>query len=242
VRLFSSRSLKALRILTDVGAPASDPRVKAVIRYLLASFDDKQGVWHALPKEANSAPHASWWEVREDTGKCEVESPVFPTAALAGYLQKYPELLPPGFAQRITESSLNYLAAAQVHMNMPDIESLIQLVRLLPPGQSAEAVRKLKSVLAVIVVQDAKQWNGYNVKPLTFVHSTRSPLYAGMEEAVAANLGYLISTQKSDGGWGLTWSWEERNPAAWKLAEKEWRGVVTLENLQTLEAFHRITQ
>ena len=28
--------------------------------------------------------------------------------------------------------------------------------------------------------------------------------------------------------------------AAWKLAEKEWRGVVTLENLQRLEAFHRI--
>ena len=233
-------AMKALRILTDVGAPASDPRVKAVIRYLLASFDDKQGVWHALPEEANSAPHASWWEVHEDTGKCEVESPVFPTAALAGYLQKYSKWLPPGFAQRITESSVNYLAAAQVQMKMPDIESLIELVRLLPPGQSTEAVRKLKSVLAVVVVQDAKKWNSYNVKPLTFVHSTRSPLYTGMEEAVAANLDYIISTEKSDGGWGLTWSWEERNPAAWKLAEKEWRGVVTLETLQTLEAFHRI--
>ena len=31
---------------------------------------------------------------------------------------------PPGFSQRITESSLNYLAAAPAHMNMPDIESL----------------------------------------------------------------------------------------------------------------------
>jgi hypothetical protein len=232
--------MKALRILTDVGAPANDPRVKAVIKYLLANFDDKQGMWHALPKEANPAPHASWWEVHEDTGKCEVESPVFPTAALAGYLQKYPEWLPPGFLRRVTESSLNYLAAAPVHMNMPDIESLIELVRLLPPGQNPEAVRKLKSVLAVVVVMDAKQWNGYNVKPLTFVHSPQSPLYTGMDDAVAANLDYIISTQKSDGGWGLTWSWEERNPAAWKLAEKEWRGVVTLENLQTIEAFHRI--
>jgi hypothetical protein len=233
-------AMKALRILTDVGAPANDLHVKAVIRYLLASFDDQRGVWHALPKEANSAPHASWWEVREDTGKSEVESPVFPTAALAGYSQKYSEWLPPGFAQRITESSLNYLASAPVHMKMPDIESLIELVRLLPPGQSTDGVRKLKDVLAVVVVQDTKQWNGYNVKPLTFVHSTRSPLYTGMDEAVAANLDYIISTQKSDGGWGLTWSWEERNPAAWKQAEKEWRGIVTLETLQTLEAFHRI--
>ena len=82
--------------------------------------------------------------------------------------------------------------------------------------------------------------NSYNVKPLTFVHSTRSPLYTGMEEVAAANPDYMISTEKSDARWRLTWSWEERNPAAWKLAEKKWRGVVTLETLQTLEAFHRI--
>jgi hypothetical protein len=113
-------------------------------------------------------------------------------------------------------------------------------VRSLPANQSTEAVRKLNSVLAAVVVQDAKQWSSYNVKPLTFVHSPQSPIYKGMEEAVPANLDYIISTQESDGGWGLTWSWEDRNPAAWKLAEKEWRGVVTLENLETLNAFHRI--
>lgn len=235
-------AMKALGILTDLGVPASDPHVKAVVRYLLASFDDKQGMWHALPKEANQAPHASWWEVREDTGKCEVESPVFPTAALAGYLQNYASLLPPGFLKRITESSLNYLAAAPVRMQMPDIESLIELVRLLPPSQSTNAVRKLKSVLAAVVVQDPKQWNSYNVKPLTFVHSPQSPFYPKMESSVSANLDYIISTQKSDGGWGLTWSWEDRNPAAWKIAEKEWRGVVALENLKTLQAFHRISR
>jgi hypothetical protein len=127
-------------------------------------------------------------------------------------------------------------------MQMPDIESQIELVRLLPPGQGTDAVRKLKSVLAVVVVQDPKQWDSYNVKPLTFVNRPQSPFYPEMEKAVGANLEYIISTQKSDGGWGLTWSWEDRNPTAWKLAEKEWRGVVSLENLQTLQASHRIAQ
>jgi hypothetical protein len=234
--------MKALGILTDLREAASDPHVKSVIRYLLASFDDKAGIWHALPKEANGAPHASWWDVREDTGKCEVESPVFPTAALAAYLQNYAELLPPRFLKRITESSLNYLAAAPVRMQMPDIESLIELVRLLPAGQSTDAVRKLKRVLAEVIVKDPKHWDSYNVKPLTFVHSPQSPFYPEMEQAVGANLDYIISTQKSDGGWGLTWSWEDRNPTAWKVAEKEWRGVVALENLKTLQAFHRITR
>jgi hypothetical protein len=76
-------AMKALRILTDVGAPADDPHVRAVVKYLLATFDRKQNRWHALPKEANSAPHAPWWNVSENTGECEVDSPVFPTAALA---------------------------------------------------------------------------------------------------------------------------------------------------------------
>jgi hypothetical protein len=178
--------------------------------------------------------------VREETGKCEVESPLFPTAALAGYLQNYAVLLPPGFLKRITDSSLNYLAASPTRMQMPDIESLIELVRLLPPSQSTDAVRKLNRVLAITVVQDPKEWNSYNVKPLTFVHSPQSPFYPEMENAVGANLDYTISTQKSDGGWGLTWSWEDRNPAAWKVAQQEWRGVVSLENLRTLQAFRRI--
>src|SRR3979411_2140308 len=74
--------------------------------------------------------------------------------------------------------------------------------RLFPrPFYPRIVLKTPKSVLAVVVVQDAKQWNSYNVKPLTFVHSTRSPLYTGMEEVVAVNLDYIISTQKSDGGW-----------------------------------------
>lgn len=233
-------AMKALGILTEVGAPVSDPHVKAVIKYLLATFDDKQGIWHALPKEANAAPHASWWEVNENTGKCAIESPVFPTAALAGYLQNYAELLPSQFLERITESSLNYLSAAPAGMQMSNIESISVLVRLLPPAKSVDAILQLKKELATVVVQDPKQWSSYNVKPLTFIHNPQSPFYPEMKTLIDANLDYIISTQKPDGSWGLTWSWEERNHAAWKLAEKEWLGVVTLENLRRLDAFHRI--
>jgi hypothetical protein len=127
-------------------------------------------------------------------------------------------------------------------MRMPDIEAITELVRLLPQEQRSAAVRKLNSVLAAIVVQDPGRWDAYNVKPLTFVPTPQFPLYAGADDTVAANLNYIISTQTADGGWGLTWSWEASDPVAWKLAEKEWRGVVTLENLERLEAFHRIAR
>ena len=233
-------AMKALGILTEIGVPASDSHVQRLIKYLLASFDDKQGIWHALPKEANKAPHASWWEVNEDTGKCAIESPVFPTAALAGYLQNYSGLLPPKFLDHITKSSLNYLSSAPASLQMSNIESISVLVRLLPPAQSTEAILKLKEALAAIVVQDPKQWDSYNVKPLTFIHSPQSPFYPEMKALIETNLDYIISTQKADGSWVLTWSWKERDPKAWKLAEKEWLGVVALENLKRLDAFHRI--
>jgi hypothetical protein len=211
-----------------------------VIRYLLAVFDENNGLWHALPKEANSAPHAPWWNVSGQTGKCEVESPVFPTAAIAGYLRPYSKSLPPGFLQRITKSSLDFLSRAPVRMPMPEIEMVSELVQSLPPQERVKATSKLQRVLATVVVRDPRKWGRYNVQPLTFIRSPDSPLYPGLADAVPANLGYIISTQQKDGGWGLTWSWESIDPTAWKAAEKEWRGVVTLENLEKLESFGRI--
>jgi hypothetical protein len=233
-------TMKALRILSEVTASSDDVHVKAAVRYLLASFDERDGYWHALSKEANSAPHASWWDVSEQTGKCEVESSVFPTAAIAGYLRAYSILLPPGFLERITKSSLDFLSRSPARIAMSDLETLTEFVQSLPRQERAEAVSKLRSILANVVVRDSRKWDTYNVKPLTFIQSPESPLYEGLEEAVPANLDYIVSTQQSDGGWGLTWSWEKIDAVAWRSAEKEWRGVVTLENLEKLEAFHRI--
>ena len=233
-------TMKALRILNEIGATDKDVHVQSAIRYLLAVFDEKNGLWHAIPKEANSAPHAPWWNVSDDTGKCEVESPVFPTAAIAGYLRAYSKSLPPGFLQRITKSSLDYLSRAPVRMPMPDIEMLTELVQTLPSKERINAANKLRSVLATVVVRDPQKWRTYNIQPLTFVHSPESPLYPGLADAIPANLHYIISTQQNDGGWGLTWSWENVDPVAWKAAEKEWRGVVALENLEKLRSFRRI--
>ena len=232
----------ALKILSDVKAPAADPHVRAAVKYLLANFDDSTSTWRALPKEANAAPHAPWWHVHEDTGKCDVDSPVFPTAAIAGYLQAYNALLPNGFLARITDSSLKYLADAPVKMQMSDIDMLTELVRLLPPGQSHReaAVHKLRTILSTVVVRDPHEWTTYGIQPLSFIESLDSPFYPGLEKEVDTNLDYIIQTQKEDGGWQLNWSWSDSDPVAWKIAEREWHALMTLEKLERLEGFHRI--
>jgi Prenyltransferase and squalene oxidase repeat len=232
----------ALKILTEVKAPPQDPRVHAAVKYLLTTFDERTGTWRALPKEANAAPHAPWWHVHEDTGKCDVDSPVFPTAAFAGYLQPYDALLPRGFLKRITDSSLKYLADAPVKMQMSDIDMLTELVRLLPPDhpQRQAAIQKLRTVLNAVIERDSSKWTTYGIQPLSFIDSLHSPFYPGLEKESATNLDYILRTQNEDGGWPLNWSWAEVDPAAWKIAEKEWRAVMTLEKLERLEGFHRM--
>jgi len=230
----------ALRIFNEMDAPADNESVRRAIRYLVAKFDGKNGYWRALPREASTAPHAPWWEVNQDTGKCEVDSPVFPTAHLAGYLRRYSALLPAGFLDRITNLSLAYLSAAPLKMQMSDVEATTEMARFLPPQQKTVTVKKLREVLGTVVVRDPQQWVTYGVQPLSFIKSPDSPFYPEMEDAVSVNLDYVIEKQEADGGWEPNWSWEEINPAAWAVAKKEWRGRLTLESLEKLEAFRRI--
>lgn len=233
----------ALKIFSEVNASPQDPHIQATVKYLLATFDGPTGTWRSLPKEANTAPHAPWWHVHEETGKCDVDSPVFPTAALAGYLQGYKTLLPDGFLKRITDSSMRYLTDAPVKMQMSDIDMLTELVRLLPPDhpQREAAIKKLRTVLDTVVVRDPHGWATYGIQPLSFIDSLHSPFYPGLEKEVGANLDYIIGTQKEDGGWPLNWSWSDNDPSAWKIADKEWRALMTLEKLESLENFHRIS-
>jgi hypothetical protein len=213
----------ASRIFHEVGAPPDDARARSAVRYLLANFDEKKSYWHALPKEANTAPHAPWWAVLQETGKCDVESPVFPTAAIAAYLRPYSDQLPAGFLDLMTKASLDYLAAAPVKMRMPDIEMLTDLVRVLPKKQTStkEAIAKIRSVLAAVITRDPREWSSYGIQPLTFLPTPDSPFDPGMETEIGENLDYVIRTQKKDGGWAPNWSWEKVDPVAWKQAGKK---------------------
>jgi len=63
---------------------------------------------------------------------------------------------------------------------------------------------------------------------------------AGIEDAVAENPDYEISSQNEDGSWTPTWSWGDAYPDTWEKARLEWSGVITLEKLLILKRFNRI--
>ncbi|MCK4900537.1 MAG: hypothetical protein KAS38_17280 [Anaerolineales bacterium] len=65
---------------------------------------------------------------------------------------------------------------------------------------------------------------------------------AGIEDAVAANLDYEISSQNEDGFWTPTWSWGDAYPDDWEKARLEWSGVITLDKLLRIKSFNRIEE
>ena len=59
-------------------------------------------------------------------------------------------------------------------------------------------------------------------------------------QLIEANLKYDIEQQLDDGTWSLDWSWEQDDPEAWKVAEKEWKAHLAIGKLKTLHAYGRL--
>jgi hypothetical protein len=76
------------------------------------------------------------------------------------------------------------------------------------------------------------------------VDSPGSPYFAALQDAVSMNLDYLVDTQKDDGTWPVYWSWGENikdeDKIVWQTSQREWQGVMIINNLKRLNAFDRL--
>lgn len=125
------------------------------------------------------------------------------------------------------------------------MHDLLCVLRLLDTRTLPENVRqplrdKLLRVVQHSVNRDPESWRGYGLLPLGVVRSPDSPFAPLFEEEIPLNLDFVIEQQGADGTWGPAWNWSDRWPDAWKQAENDWRGVLTLDNLRLLKAFGRL--
>lgn len=75
---------------------------------------------------------------------------------------------------------------------------------------------------------------GYGLTPLSVAPTPDSPRRRFFSDAqLTAHLDVLSGGQRADGGWPITWT------APTPGAEREWRGVATVEALRTLRAYGR---
>jgi len=235
-------TLRAFQALTAVKTPPDHPMIKKAMVYLASTFDESKGVWRIIPPAAGKYPHAPWWN-QEQLEQAFGGFQVLPRAELLGYLFLFD---PPSFPMdrrlnlvKAVAESLENVSDAQAGLAVDSCARLYETGRV-PAEYSNRIYRKLVQLVPRAVEQDPEKWKQYCLKPAWLVRTPESPFLPVIASAVERNLDYEIDNQSEDGSWLPNWNWYGAFPEAWPAAEKEWRSVLTIQTLETLQAFGRV--
>ena len=231
-----------LQTLRGLRTPETHPLVEGAMRYLLNTYDAERQRWPIIPPASRDAPHAPWWSYDEELPERFGQFLANPRAEILGYLYDYARLVPQDLLQQLTPAVLSHLDTLPETMEMHDLMCYIRLVetRTLPDAVREQLLRKLTPAVDRVVAREPAAWEQYGLTPLTVVATPDSPFAAMLAPAIEANLDYDIQHQQADGSWGPPWSWGDLFPEAWNVAEREWKGVLTVATLRRLQAFNRL--
>lgn len=239
--LATTSALQRLRMLH---APAQHSLVDGAIRYLVTAYDPACQSWPLVPPESEAVPHAPWWN-QEGLAERFGNFAVNPRAEVLGYLHEFADetdvqaatlrdtLTPIVFndlLQRTDQLSGDAFFCCQRLIDSPG----------LPSNMAVDLQRWLLRMADSAVATDPTTWSGYALMPLQVAPNRTSPMGIPLAHVLPANLDFVIDSQAEDGSWAPTWSWFGAYPEAWPQAEREWRGVLTLERLEWLHAYDRI--
>ena len=235
-------TVTAFDILRGIGADEDTPGLPAALAYLVGAYDVEVERWPIVPPEVEDAPHAPWWSYA-DSAENFRGFWANPRAAVVAYLQQFTRLTPSPFSEGARHAVVNDLMRYPQHMEMHDLLCFVDLLEThgLPREHYEDILDKLRRALPHSVPTTAAEWDGYGLQPIQVVRSPESPLYGVLEPAIIdANLAYLIDHQQPDGSWTPNWRWDFVDAGAWTVAEREWRGILTLRALRTLRDYDRI--
>lgn len=232
----------AFQTLRELKAPADHPVVRGGIAYLLATYDPERRVWPIVPPAVADAPHAPWWDYDDELPQRFGGYLANPRAELAGYLFDYAALVPGGLHESLLTEVIDHLEATPEAMDMHDLLCYTRLAETetLPAGARDRLMAKLARAVEAVVGRDAASWEQYGLKPLNVASSPGSPFAPMLSEAIEGNLDYEIERQGADGAWAPNWSWFGGYPETWPEAERDWKGVLTLGTLRSLQRFGRL--
>jgi hypothetical protein len=231
-----------LEILREVKATEANWLVKGAIRYLVESYDAELESWIAVPEKAVTAPHAPWWGFDEYPPERWNGCVDNPRPLILGYLFEYGGLVQPDLRETVAKAAMSRLPSLPEKMQADDVGCYAALagMKAAPREMSEAIVTKLRNIIDQSVTRDPAQWGGYSFKPLKVITSPDSPFAESLKNEIELNLDYEMERQREDGCWAPNWSWGDAFPEAWKEAEKEWKGVLTVKTLVTLRNFGRL--
>ena len=235
-------TVTAFDIWRGIGADEDTPGLPAALAYLVGAYDVEMERWPIVPPEVEDAPHAPWWSYA-DSAENFRGFWANPRAAVVAYMRQFKRLAPSPFKEGERQAVVNDLMGYPQHMEMHDLLCFVDLLETdgLPREHYEDILDKLRRALPHSVPMTPDEWDGYGLQPIQVVRSPESPLHGVLDPAIIdTNLEYLIDHQQPDGSWAPNWSWDFVDAAAWAVAEREWRGILTLRALRTLRAYDRI--
>jgi hypothetical protein len=230
----------ALRVLREYQLQPTPEMLTAALEYLFTTFNERNLHWRIIPPSAQESPHAPWWDQAGREAGFEDFS-LNPDAEILGYLIDHHSCVPAGMIERLQDCVDDYLAG----LRQIEMHELLCCLRLLEtpglPRERHDALFKALSPLVDGILEyDPAAWHGYSLRPLQVVRRPGSPFMPGRRSSVAANLAFEIESQGPDGAWEPAWSWGEAYPDEWAITQREWSGVLTLENLLLFQRYNAI--
>ena len=248
VRTPSSSALAtalALRALAEIDADAEEDLVPPAIDYLLETLDRKTLTWRPVPEGTNEHPHAPWWHDEDGSlAKTFGDFRIIPRVLLVAMLHHYAAHVPAMILNALTDAVVDTIATVDVlgTGGGSDLEYVLILAQVpgLPSGVRDLLVERLRHAVPTVVVRDPQKWTEYCITPLRAAPAPTSVGADTIREVTEAYLDWILERQAEDGAWNPSWTWFGRYPEVWARAEREWRGVLTLETLLSLRAYGRL--
>ena len=228
----------AFQVLRGLGTSAEHPLVAQACKYLVNTFDADTLNWPDVPAAIDEAPHAPWWVHRDDLAKRRFN----PRAELAGYLLDYSRHFTDPMRREVVDSVVASIAGHKDEMEMHDLLCVLRFwqSRGLAVSDYQSLAPKVHELVSATVSRDPAGWRTYGLTPLDVAPMPSSPFAAEFGDLLDTQLDEIIARQSPSGGWEPHWTWGA-DEVAWLQAKADWSGVLTLGNLQKLDAFGRLS-
>jgi hypothetical protein len=135
---------------------------------------------------------------------------------------------------------VDWLDAQTGPIEMHDLLCFVALVENpgVPETVKLKILPKLKSSVESTVERSPAKWPEYTIPPLAVITSPESPFIDQFANELPQNFEFVLSWRSEDGVWHPNWQWGDTE--SWAQVDREWAGVLTLNNLKKLRAFGMI--
>ncbi|WP_020618188.1 hypothetical protein [Paenibacillus daejeonensis] len=200
--------------------------------FLADTYQADRVGWEIIPKEAEEAPRAVWWTYNGFDAYWGN-----PNADIVAYFIAYQTTFPYERLETVKRQALHYLLHESELTEMHEMLCYLNLNERLSEQEQLAIQHKLLQFLDQCVMTGEQQ--GYGARPLQVADSPNSRYAARYAAHLPDELNKLIDEQGEDGAWSPNWTWHQYEQE-WEQAREEWKGILTLQALRTLQAYHRL--